>query len=331
MKRQSKFAIPPSWKLMLTDMGIEPQAALTYAQLPADLFNGQDTWLTPVQYFQLWRGIEQAGNGREVPLLLAENFRAETFDAPIFASLCSPNFNVAAQRLSHYKPLIGPMILTVEVEDKLTRLTIECFGNDAPLPRSLAAAELVFFTQLIRLATREQVIPTHIQLAEMPENLAAYQRYFGCDLSLGIQTQISFSATDANRPFLTANDSMWEFFEDHLSKRLAELDSQANTSDRVRAVLLEALPSGEASIESVASRLAMSKRTLQRKLTEEAQSFQSLLVSVRGGLADHYLERSHLSLGEISFLLGFQESTSFIRAYRTWKGISPGQYRQQLN
>ncbi|MCV3264817.1 helix-turn-helix domain-containing protein [Vibrio harveyi] len=50
---------------------------------------------------------------------------------------------------------------------------------------------------------------------------------------------------------------------------------------------------------------------------------------VRAELADHYLEKSQMSLAEISFLLGFQEVNSFIRAYSTWRGVSPGHYREQ--
>ena len=99
----------------------------------------------------------------------------------------------------------------------------------------------------------------------------------------------------------------------------------------MKAVLLEALPSGDSSIEGVAEKLAMSKRTLQRKLSSEKESFQVLLQNVRAELADHYLEKSQMSLGEISFLLGFQESNSFIRAYSSWKGVSPGHFREQCH
>lgn len=94
---------------------------------------------------------------------------------------------------------------------------------------------------------------------------------------------------------------------------------------------MEALPSGQSSIEDVAAKLAMSKRTLQRKLNNDKENFQTLLQEVRVDLADHYLERSEVSLGEISFLLGFQESNSFIRAYSAWKGVSPGYYREQCH
>ena len=91
---------------------------------------------------------------------------------------------------------------------------------------------------------------------------------------------------------------MWDFFESKLNQNLANLEANATTVERVRAVLLEAIPSGDCSIERVASDLAMSKRTLQRKLTAEADSFQSILQNVRSELADHYLEKSKLSLGK---------------------------------
>lgn len=331
MKRANKFVVSPTWQLMLRDMQIDPSEVLIHANLPADLFNREVAYLSPAKYFQLWRGIDRAAGEREVALLLAESFKAEAFDAPIFASFCSPNFNTAVKRLSNYKPLIGPMLLDVDQGKSATRLTIDCYGHEEGVPPSLAMAELVFFTQLIRLATREQVAPMSVSLPELPGELAPYKQYFGCEITLSPDVRIRFSAEDASRPFLTSNASMWEFFEGKLNQKLADLDVAASISDRVRAVLLEGLPSGENSAEFVADKLAMSKRTLQRKLADEAETFQSILVSVRADLADHYLEKSQMSLGEISFLLGFQESNSFIRAYRSWRGVSPGQYREQLH
>ncbi|CAI3802168.1 helix-turn-helix transcriptional regulator [Rheinheimera sp. MM224] len=120
---------------------------------------------------------------------------------------------------------------------------------------------------------------------------------------------------------------MWAYFENGLNKNLAKLSTASTTVERVRAVLVELLPAGHSSIEMVAEKLAMSKRTLQRKLTEESENYHSVLQSVRNDLADHYLRRSKLSLGEIAFLLGYQEVNSFIRAFTAWKGVAPGRYR----
>ena len=331
MKRANRFVIGSNWRLLLSDMQINPAAVLAHAGLPADLFHRGDIALAPPDYFRLWRGIGLAAGDREVPLLLVEHFRAETFDAPLFASLCSPNFNVAAKRLNRYKPLIGPMLLDVDQSVKSTRLTLSLYGAEDPLPRSLCLAELVFLCQLIRVGTRERIVPQAACLPELPHDVAPYEAYFSCSLRRADQAEIRFTAADAARPFLTSNASMWDFFESKLNQKLADMDARASTAERVQAVLLEALPSGEASIEAVADRLAMSKRTLQRKLTAEAASFQSILTSTRTELADHYLKQSALSLAEISFLLGFQEPNSFIRAYQGWKGMSPGSFRMQVH
>jgi hypothetical protein len=49
-----------------------------------------------------------------------------------------------------------------------------------------------------------------------------------------------------NRSFLTANDSMWRFFEPELRRRLAALDRLVSTAERVRSALLHLPPTRKA-------------------------------------------------------------------------------------
>lgn len=335
MQRASKFSVPASWQVLLSDMGIDVDTALAHAQLPADLFKRESASLLPLEYFRLWAGIEAASGDKQLPLLLSQHLTVESFDPPIFASICSANLNTALKRLKQYKPLIGPMELSVDITNRFTQVTLSCYGHQGQLPHSLSLAEMVFFTQLARLTTRSIITPLAVTLPELPNISQSsqndYHAYFGCKLKVRSAPSVTFSAEDANKPFLTHNAAMWEFFEAKLNKKLSDVDSGATTSERVRAVLLEALPSGESSIEHAAEHLAMSKRTLQRKLTAEAETFQSLLQSVRAELADYYLLKSSLSLGEIAFLLGFQETNSFIRAYSHWKGSPPGNFREMAH
>ena len=328
MKRASKFVVSPSWAILLSDMQVDVPAVLTYAKLPLDLFNREEATITPAQYFEFWKALEYFVGIETIALKVAEHLSVEAFDPALFACICSPNLNTALKRLRQFKPLIGPMVLDLEISDQQTRLSIDCYGYEGEIPASMGITELVFFTQLTRLTTRTQVKPIHLQLPSPPDNLEPYEDYFGCRLERGPEITICFDAEDALRPFMTSNALMWSFFEGKLNQRLKDLDSSASFTERVRAVLLEALPRGESSIEHISQRLAMSKRSLQRKLTDEAETFQSVLQQVRTELADHYLEKSQMSLGEISFMLGFQEPNSFIRAYSSWKGVSPGQYRE---
>ena len=328
MKRASHFRVPPAWKLLLRDMGIDVQAVLAHARLPADLFHRESAMLSPSEYFQLWSGVEKAAGDAEVPLLLARHLSVEAFDAPLFASICSPNLHTALKRIQQYKPLIGPMELDICVDDQSTTLTIRCYGHEGPLPRSLELSEIVFFTQLARLATRESIRPVGVTVSQLPESVQPYREYFGCAVNLGTCPEVRFANEDAQRPFLTANAGMWNTFSEGLNQNLARVSATSTTVERVRAVLVELLPAGISSIETVAEKLAMSKRTLQRKLTAESASFHSVLQAVRTDLADHYLNRPDLSLSEISFLLGYHEVNSFSRAFTAWRGVAPSNYRE---
>ncbi len=328
MKQASRFTVMQGWKVLLTDMGVNPAEVLTLAGLPADLFVRPKATIGAGEMFTLWNALEQMTGEHELPLLIGQAISVEAFDPPIFASLCSPNLNVAMQRLSLYKKLIGPMTLRVEIEPTHTGVTLGVDTEGLSLPRSLAAAEMVFLTKLARIGIRQKIVPSGVMLAHPLQNPDPYEDFLGTRVQLGDSNRIAFSALDATRPFLTENTRMWESFEPVLKKRLSDLESEASTTQRVRSVLLEMLPSGETAMVQAAGRLAMSKRTLQRRLSDEGETFQGVLQTTRRQLADHYLSSSSLSPGEISFLLGFRDSNSFIRAYGEWTGHTPGEFRE---
>lgn len=89
------------------------------------------------------------------------------------------------------------------------------------------------------------------------------------------------------------------------------------------------LPVGECSIDSVASEMNVSRRTLQRRLKERDTNFQQLLQGVKSNLARKYLEDKGLSIIEIAFLLGYGDPSSFSAAFKSWSGCTPTEYRQQ--
>jgi AraC-like DNA-binding protein len=64
-------------------------------------------------------------------------------------------------------------------------------------------------------------------------------------------------------------------------------------------------------------------------LGEEETTFQKQLNQTREGLARHYLVNSDISSAEISFLVGFDDPSSFIRAFNLWTGITPERFRKE--
>lgn len=325
MARNLTFSLNIGWRTLLKDIGLKSEHILRRARLPDDTFSRTEHGLSTEEYIRLWLSLEAEINNPSFPLLLVEKVSAEIFDPPIFAALCSSNMMQAVQRLARYKQLVAPMVLETAVDNNGILTVSPRWLSETNIPTSLQVAELAFILQLARLATREPIKALNVYLPQLLTRTQAghFTRFFGTAVSQGEKPVISFSATDALRPFLTVNEGMWQIFEPELRRRLSQLDITASTAERVRAVLLELLPGNEATIEKTADRLGMSKRTLQRRLEDEGLNFRMLVNTCRENLARHYLSNTSLSAYEIAFLLGFEDPNSFYRAFMSWTGQTP--------
>jgi len=165
--------------------------------------------------------------------------------------------------------------------------------------------------------------PTRITSVVAPESSDAFDEYLGAPIEVGDEYSLSFSALDAHLPFVTANETTWELFRPELQRRLNELNGAARTSERVSATLLELLPVGAGNVKAVSRALLLSPRTLQRRLENEGVTFQEVLQETRESLARHYLDQSPMTTTDIAFLLGYDEPSSFSRAYHSWTGTTP--------
>lgn len=336
MTRNQTFALDFGWNALLKDLGIHPERVLRRAGLPADLLARTGHGLTTQEYFRFWRSLEEEAGDPMFAVRIVETISAESFNPPLFAALCSDNLMQAVRRLATYKQLVAPMSLDVHVaSDGVLTITPRWTLAQGEVPASLEIAELAFFVKLLRLATREQMSAHRVTLRTPPAPAMARRctDFFGVAIERDAQPSISFTAENALHPFLTLNKAMWRAFEPDLRRRLSELDATATTAQRVRALLLDLLPSNAASIEVVADRLAMSKRTLQRRLDFEGENFRTLVNSTRESLARHYLANTAMSGGEIAFLLGFEDPNSFYRAFHEWTGQTPEtvRYAARLN
>jgi AraC-like DNA-binding protein len=106
-----------------------------------------------------------------------------------------------------------------------------------------------------------------------------------------------------------------------VTRYVAEMQA-ARVAERARAEIMVSLPGGAVSQATVARRLHMSVRTMQRKLRSEGLSFRDVLDSARRQLAREYAKDPSLTRTESAYLLGFAEVRSLSRAMTRWKGRS---------
>ena len=323
------ISVQPGWLLLYKDMGVDPDNVLRRAELPRDIFLQANAKLTVGEYFRLWAASEAEVDDAAFPIRLAEAITTEAFHPMVFAALCSPNLTVAMNRVAKYKRLVAPMTVTVEAREGDLLVSKRWDGDgESRVPPSLAAVELVLLVEIARMGLRERIVPVSVTSPLPMEPEDAYTSYLGVAPVQGVARSVRFAAEDARRPFLTASPAAWQTFKPELQRRLAELEASAPLSERVRSVLLESLPSGEASIELTGRRLGLSPRTLQRRLRTEGAAYKEIVKQTREQLAHHYIANTDLPYAEIGFLLGYEEPSSFFRAFRTWTGTTPGQTRR---
>ncbi len=327
MENTRDITLDRGWLVTLQDLGINATDVLLRAGLPLEVAHRESSRLTVTEFFALLNAAEHVADDPLLPLRFAQTASPETFSAPIFAALCSSTLAVALQRIATHKRLVAPVNLTVQEEPE--GLVATWMWDDPTIrsPRQLVAMDLVFVTQLARIATREPIQPLRVSTPVELEPVEAYADFFGVAPVLGPQQSITFAASDAHRPFLTASNELWASFEPELKRKTNKLEAQRTMADRARSMLLECLPSGEATLQQTAHRLGVSPRTLQRRLNDEGVTFRQLVKATRHRLARHYLTNTLLSYREISFLLGFDEPSSFFRAFHDWSGQTPDSFR----
>jgi AraC-like DNA-binding protein len=99
---------------------------------------------------------------------------------------------------------------------------------------------------------------------------------------------------------------------------------------QVQEQIVESMKNGDVSADAVALALGCSLRTFYRQLSSAGYSYRGLLAHTRHTLARQYLADPALAQTDVALLLGYSEQSSFIRAFRSWISMTPGEYRVRL-
>ncbi|HET8731419.1 MAG TPA: AraC family transcriptional regulator [Moraxellaceae bacterium] len=200
------------------------------------------------------------------------------------------------------------------------------WGIEHGYPGQLAdeTAIAAFATIVERLVDRK-LRPTAINFVNpAPPDTAIYDAFFGCPVTFGgTLTSVTFPAQYLALPIAHSDPGLRVLLEQQADALLRALPGNKDFEKDLKTALARSLHEGAPTLEHVARRLAMSPRTLQRRLSALDLSFQHLLDRTRAELARGYLLEGNLTLSEIALLLGYSEQSAFNRAFRRWTGQTP--------
>lgn len=309
-------------------LGLDEQPILSQAQLPRDfLVSGSGSVDAPT-FMALWDAVARAADLVDLPYLMGIEAAKGQVSPALTAFSCSPDVQTGFNRLALFKPLVAPFQLQVTRESIGLRARVRLADPTLLLPEFFPVFEVVHFLECARSFTGVHIRPVFVQTIKSRYVTQQVRDYLDVPLHFGPHAEIVFSHADAARPLLSEDTEFWRLLEAELMGQLRALQAKDGVQGRVRRILVDTLPSGEASVEHIASRLAMSPRSLQRHLKAEGASFRGVLDETRASLAQTYLKRDDMSVEEISYLLAYRDPNAFYRAFRAWTGTTPGQMRR---
>ncbi len=323
MNRRDKYPFVVATRKFCAILKISPERVLKRAGLPPDALNDERNRIPAQKIFGIGRALSAESQRDDLTLYLAREMAHGPLNAAVFAYSCSPNIATGLERLALLKPLVGPTTIDFRGTKEGVAISFISCEPASPLPTGAAIYQLVHFLESSRVFTSAQLTPLRASIPRPVGFKKALDDYLGVTAEIADKSAIVLSHEDTLLPFISENAELWSRFESSFHTQLLEHNRDEPMTARVKRALLELLPSGQTSVTSVCERLHISKRSLQRRLKNEGETFKSLLDATRSEMSLHYLEDGVHSVEEISYLLGYRDPNSFYRAFRNWTGMTP--------
>jgi AraC-like DNA-binding protein len=186
------------------------------------------------------------------------------------------------------------------------------------------------FQSLVESSLGRKLDGTTVEIAARPAHADLYRRYFAGTVSFGAEV----SALVIPAPWLDHPSPFADVDLHRVSVMKLEALAERLQGRRYTAALVEELMAsgrqGGRSLEEVAHRLAVSTRTLIRRLKEGGRTYRDLRDGHRRTLAMELLAETSLTAAEIAYRLGYEDASNFGKACHRWFGCPPGAMRARL-
>ena len=266
-----------------------------------------------------------------IGLRAAEQIHPSHLGALGYAWMASSSLQTAIKRSERFHRMLNEQ-LTVHVTEPPGVLQVEYRQpRHTRIQSEQFDARLGSLLQLCRLNFGKDLMPAYVCMERSaPPDPRPWTQFFDTQVRFGERLNcLALRKLDAEKPLTVSSPELAAIHEDIMARYLAKMD-RSYISNRVLTAILDLLPSGQIKEDTVATQLRMTRRTLRNKLRSERTSFRSLLTELRKDLVHRYIGDGSYSITEIAFLLGYADTSSFSRAFKTWFEASPTEYRRSL-
>ncbi len=311
-----------------------PERALATAGLTADDLADVDRMVETERIARLFEAAAHETGDTSFGLHLGASYDFAAIGTLSYAVLNAPTVGTALANFERYgRAHMTNGRIAVERTGGEAELIYDVGLADRELCRQLAEGAALVGVKLLRHLVGAEWQPRRLRFGHArPSDTSEHVRALGASLRFGedVMVALAFAADDLARPVLGADRGLLPIVERHLEELLAAAGDDTDWLATVRGAVAETVCDGAPTIQTIAKRLGLSVRTLQRRLGERGIVFKTLVGETRRDLALRYLAHGTSDLTEIAFLLGYSELSAFDRAFRRWTGETPLAARRRL-
>ncbi len=292
------------------------------AGLPADAERDPDRRLPSAVINRLFEMAAEQAEIEDFGLRLAELRGFSNLGPVTLLARDEPDIRSALAIFMSYLPLHNEaLIVDLSVQDGLAILVCYLAGEGPKVQATDVAVAMLhrILRQLLGTGWRAQGIYLERQ---RPVQLGRFERAFSGRVHFAQDfSGIAFSATDLDRSNLLADAGLRPYAA-QLRSALPGL-TDLPLAEQIRRLLRVMLAGRRCTAPLAAERLGLSRRTMERRLAAEGDTFHGLVDEVRGEVACGQLSGSSRSNAEIAELLGFSSSAAFTAWFTTRHGLPP--------
>jgi AraC-like DNA-binding protein len=328
------FSTISSWARMIWDglniHGVDADSLFKEVGLEPRLLSDSDARYPTKKMFKLWSlAVDRTGDPC-FGLTVGTQWHPTTWHALGYAWFASATLEEAFKRLTRYSAMIttaGEFLLEERSAD--FKFAVLPHFHEAHLPAAVMDALMTNLITMCRVSYGDDFNPLRVSFSHSGDGCRRRRReFFTSPIEYGAEeNRVLFDKERLRKSLVTANAELAHSSDRVIAEYLARIGIGTTTST-VQAILVDLLPSGEVTEESLAASLNVSQSTLRRRLKKEGTTYRAVLQEVRCTLAGKMLEDGSKTLNEISFLLGFAELSAFSRAFKRWTGAAPSEYRE---
>lgn len=319
--------------LVMDDMELETVAE--HAGIPVARLEDLDGMISIGDVVKLVGSTLELTGDPALGLHVGQEISVEMLDMFGMMVSSAPDARAAIQTLTRYSPLISTLARAEVIEEgDRVRIVLHLHEQLLAIDNNYCVEVIAtgFFYLMRRLVDGPVIMRRWRSQRPAPAWIAEYHDALGEETEFCFEAgenSVEFDRAILDLPMKRHSPGLYQQLHMQAAKRMASLPNPERTSTSVKRLIDENLGRQLIDLPLIADLMGLNPRTLQRRLKEENVTFQSLHDSSRYRLACEQLAQQNSPVEDIAAMLGYSEPTNFYRAFKTWSGLTPNEYRRQ--